>query len=78
MKILKWLKKKQPKIEMVRLYNLIMHHTNGTSIEINNVSDPSLKFIQQNIGRDEIYIHDTMCLNLHEFYLIEFSIKDSK
>ncbi len=77
MKILKWLKKKQPKIETVRLHNLTMHHTNGTSIEINSVSDPSLKFIQQNVGRDEIYIHDTMCLNLRDFYLVEF-VKDSK
>lgn len=68
--------RRKPKIEeKVQQYNLVLHHNNGCTTVKLLVTYKVLCFLQDNLGRDAICIHDHTIVNLREFAILEIEQK---
>lgn len=69
-------KKRIPPRMEHKTYTVRLMHDFGHEMEINNVSEDSLRFIRNNLGRDEIYVQDTICINLKSYSWANIQTKD--
>jgi hypothetical protein len=76
MRLFDWLRRKKPRIEhRDEEYMIRLHHDNGSTVEI-HVSERMLKFIRNNLGRDEIYVQGKLAVNLRHYALLLVDPKD--
>lgn len=63
-----WRKAKAPKVEAAgQRFDVDLYHVTGNIHQVENVSPELLKFIRNNIGRDEIYAQERVVINLREY-----------
>lgn len=71
----KWLLKKQPPPPRLekneQRFNIRLHHGSGHIHTLQGVSYHMVRFITENIGRDEIYVQPTVIVNLREYSMAE-------
>lgn len=70
---MRWFKaRKPPKVDkQSKTYSITLNHDNGHSLKLVGVSTEIMKAIQNNVGRDEVIIHDNTAFNLRNFYSSE-------
>lgn len=64
----RWRKTKPPQVEAVgQRFDVELYHVTGNVHQVENVSPELLRFIRNNIGRDEIYAQERVVINLREY-----------
>lgn len=65
--------KRKPVVENEgRILNIVLYGCpNIDELTLRGISERSYKFIQNNIGRDEIFIHNDISVNLRNFSIIK-------
>jgi hypothetical protein len=58
-------------VEINKTYDVILHHDSGAQIQVDRISDITLKFIRDNLGRDRILTTDSIYVNLRRFSIAE-------
>jgi len=48
-----------------------LHHENGTVVVMRNVSRAMLAHMKRNLGRDQLYEHEHVTVNLKSFSIVE-------
>jgi hypothetical protein len=70
-------KNKKPRVPMMeqKTYILRFMHDFGHEMELKDVSEDSLNFIRENLGRDEIYVQDRVFINLKSYSWVTVETK---
>lgn len=73
----KWKKPAAPRIER-QVYVVQLLHDYGHDVELPNVSEENLRFIRENLGRDQIYLQEAVTVNLRSFSFAKHKVQKEK
>ena len=59
--------------EVSRVYKVTLYHDLGNVLTLDGISDVTLTYIKENVGRDRILATEGAFLNLSKFSLIKYN-----
>lgn len=72
-------RKKLTRIEKnVKKHKVILYHDTGTDVTLEDVTEESLRYIRNNLGRDVIYAQDDTYINLGKFAIAIINSNNQK